>query len=260
MLARDRHAAIENLVRANNIILIGEIANKFDVSLETARRDLETLQDMGIVRRIHGGAVLVSASGPSSANNPHTNNNSYSEKKGIGFHAASLVGHGETLFLGNGTTVLEMAHHLKSLKDLTVITNSIMIVNALINSDVKLIVLGGTLKNNEQIIYSHDTEQAFEKYYVDKAFFSCGGISDKGVTDYGDVLDRNRLAEHTQEMILLADSGKFGRNAKVKVCNTSILDKVIVDSNVDPKHLVKLYKQGIEVILVPIEAPLPTNE
>lgn len=262
MLARERHAAIEELVRANNIILIGEISNMFDVSLETARRDLETLQDQGVVRRIHGGAVLVTASketGPSS----HTRNSSYSEKKAIGLKAASLVNHGETIFLGNGTTVLEMARNLKSLKDLTVVTNSIMVVNALINSNVNLIILGGKLKNNEQIICSSVTMQSFENYYVDKAFFSCGGITGNCVTDYGDngdILNRHLLAEHTQEMILLADSGKFGRYAKYKVFNVDLLDKVVVDTNIDPQHLSNLHDLGVEVLLSPVLAQTNTEE
>ena len=252
MLARERHAAIEEIVRTNNIILIGEIAERFDVSLETARRDLEALQDQGIVRRIHGGAVLFSPSKSESVSAPAAKVNSYSEKKAIGALAASLVRPGETIFLGTGTTVLEMARRLKDLNHLTVVTNSIMVVNALINSHVELIVLGGTLQNNAQIIYSHTTEQALENYYVDKAFISCGGITEKGVTDYGDVLDRRNLAAHTQEMILLADSGKFGVNAKFKVCSTDIIDKIIVDTNAESQYLTRLRKQNIEVLLAPV--------
>lgn len=259
MLARERHAAIEELVRANNIILIGEIANMFDVSLETARRDLETLQDQGVVRRIHGGAVLVTPSKEASISS-HARNSSYSEKKAIGVKAASLVNHGETIFLGNGTTVLEMARNLKCLKDLTVVTNSIMVVNALINSNVNLIILGGNLKNNEQIICSSVTMQSFENYYVDKAFFSCGGITGNCVTDYGDILNRHMLAEHTQEMVLLADSGKFGRYAKYKVFNADLLDKVVVDTNIDPKHLSSLHELGVEVLLSPVLAQAGIEE
>lgn len=259
MLARERHAAIEERVRANNIILIGEISNLFGVSLETARRDLETLQDQGIVKRIHGGAVLASMPKPGKRSNP-VKNSSYSEKKAIGIAAAALVNHGETIFLGNGTTAREMAHNLKNLKDLTVLTNSIMVVNELINSNVKLIILGGVLKNDEQIIYCHTTEQMLENYYMDKAFFSCGGITDKGVTDYGDVLDRMKMAEHSQEMILLVDSGKFGRNAKFKVCDIDVLDKVVVDANINPQHLARLHKQNVEVVLAPIPAQADEEE
>lgn len=260
MLARERHAAIEELVRANNIILIGEIANMFDVSLETARRDLETLQDQGVVRRIHGGAVLVTASKEAGTSSP-ARNSSYSEKKAIGVKAASLVNHGETIFLGNGTTVLEMARNLKSLKDLTVVTNSIMVINALISSSVNLIVLGGNLKNNEQIICSSVTMQSFENYYVDKAFFGCGGITGNCVTDYGgDILNRHTLAEHTQEMVLLADSGKFGRYAKYKVCDVDLLDKVVVDTNIDPQHLANLQRLGVEVLLSPVLAQAGAEE
>ena len=156
-----------------------------------------------------------------------------------------------------------MARNLKSLKDLTVVTNSIMVVNALINSNVNLIILGGKLKNNEQIICSSVTMQSFENYYVDKAFFSCGGITGNCVTDYGDngdILNRHLLAEHTQEMILLADSGKFGRYSKYKVFNVDLLDKVVVDTNIDPQHLSNLHDLGVEVLLSPVLAQTNTEE
>lgn len=252
MLARERQAAITEMVKVNNIVLIGQIAKEFGVSLETARRDLEALQDQGVVKRIHGGAILsdISASVSSSQSKP----SSYLGKKAIGIKTASLIKEGETIFLGTGTTTLEVAHHLKSRGELTVITNSITIINELINTNIKVIVLGGTLKNDEQMIYSYATEQMFSQYFVDKAIFSCGGISDNGVTDYGDTLDRYNIAKHSKKTILLADSGKFGRTAKIKACDLDMVDMVIVDDNIDSKYVEKLKKKQVQVILAPVSS------
>lgn len=247
MLAKERHAAITELVKTNHIVFIGELAKRFDTSLETARRDLETLQDQGIVRRIHGGAVLSDTYPPSALTAQEEN--SYPQKKAIGRTAASLVSDGDTIFLAIGSTIREMAFYLKNKKELTVITNSILVINELINTDVKVIVLGGVLNNNEEMIYSYSTEQMLEQYYVDKAFFSCGGIFQNNITDYGETLDRYKLAQHSKKMILLADSRKFGRTAKIKSCSFDIVDTVVVDTEINSQYLDYLQHQKINILL-----------
>ena len=252
MLPRDRHAAICDIIKENNIILIHEISSLFNVSLETARRDLEALQDRGIVKRIHGGAILSSATDTAGEDTPHAAS-SYEEKRAIGRKAATMVNNGETILLDTGSTTLELARNLKNLKELTVITHSINIINELIGTHIKIIVLGGDVQNDEQFIYSHVTEQMLRQYFVDKAFFSCGGITfSDGITDYGVVLDRNNIAHHADETILLADSGKFGKNARFKACEISLLDKVVVDAHLNPAYLKKLRDSGVEVIVAEV--------
>ncbi len=250
MLIKERHAAIIDLLKTNNIVIIGELAKRFDISLETARRDLEALQDQGLVRRIHGGAVLADNCTASSLS---PRKNSYPQKQAIGEKAASLVHDGDTIFLAIGSTVHEMALHLKDKKELTVITNSILVINELINTDVKVIVLGGVLNNNEQMIYSYTTEQMLEQYYVDKAFFSCGGIFQENITDYGDTLDRFKLSRHSKKMVLLVDSEKFGRTARNRSCSLDIIDTLVVDSDITDEHLNYLKQHNINTILASVK-------
>ena len=242
MQAGERHETIINLVKENNIILIGEISNTFGVSLETARRDLEALQDMGIVKRIHGGAVYVGEGSGTDVID------SYLEKKSIGICAAKHVNNGDTLFIDVGSTTLELARNLKSFKELTVITNSLPVINELVNTDVHVIVLGGELRSNEQFIYNNTTEQMISNYFVDKAFFSCGGLRfDDGITDYGAVISRANIRHQSKEMILLADSSKFGHNANIKACSLDIIDRIIVDSNISSSDLSRLRKYNFAI-------------
>lgn len=251
MLIKERHAAIVELLKANNLVIIGDLAKRFDISLETARRDLEALQDQGIVRRIHGGAVLAdsyTSTGPLK--------NSYPQKQAIGKKAASLVHEGDTIFLAIGSTVHELAINLKDRKELTVITNSILVINELINTNVKVIVLGGDLNNNEQMIYSYTTEQMMEQYFVDKAFFSCGGIYEDNITDYGDTLDRFKLAKHSKKMFLLVDSEKFGRTARNRSCSLDIIDTLIVDSDITKENLDFLKQHKVHTLLAPFDGCL----
>lgn len=247
MTMKERHSAILDLAKTNNIVFIGELAQLFDISLETARRDLEALQDEGYVRRIHGGAVL-SDTFPSTPLSL-AENNGQQHKSCIGRIASSLVNDGDTIFLAEGSTVQEMSSFLKTKKELTVITNSILVVNELINTDIKVIILGGLLIPNEEMVYSHATEKMLEQYYVDKTFFSCGGISACDITDYGDALDRYSLAKHSRKMILLADSDKFGRTAKFKTCDFETIDTLVVDDQIDSSYLDLLKNQNVNVIM-----------
>ncbi len=155
MTMKERHTAILDLAKTNNIVFIGELAQLFDISLETARRDLEALQDEGYVRRIHGGAVLSDTFPSAPLSLEGKSRHQY--KSAIGRIASSLVNDGDTIFLAEGSTVREMASFLKTKNELTVITNSILVVNELINTDIKVIILGGLLIRNEEMIYSHDT-------------------------------------------------------------------------------------------------------
>jgi len=254
MTAKERHSRILEILKENNVIRIREIAEAFDVSQETARRDLETLQEQNLVKRIHGGAILVSNGRGENSLYSSNASLSHAEKVAIGKKAATLVKNGETILLDTGSTVLEMARNLKKHKNLTVITSSLAVVDELIRTDVNIIMLGGDVKNDEQCVYSQDTEMMFDRYFVDKAFFSCGGITfTDGITDYGEILNRHKIAAHSAETILIADSGKFGRNARYKACPLELIDKIVVDNRISEQQLSELTKYNIEVILADVD-------
>lgn len=243
MQARDRHAFILEVLGENNMIRINEIARTCDVSQETARRDLEILQEQGLVKRIHGGAIMNMS--PRSAASTETVCFNQEEKMAIGRLAATTVHNGETIFLDTGTTVLELARNLKRHHGLTVITYSIAVLNELLNSNCRIIMLGGEVRSDEQFVYSQETEQMFSRYFVERAFFSCGGITFRdGITDYGPTINRESLAAHSTEMILLADSNKFNKNAQYKSCELDLVDTFIIDSRIDEQTFGKLQDLG----------------
>ncbi len=252
MLAQERYDAIMKLLGDSNIIRISEITKILNVSNETARRDLETLQDQKLLKRVHGGAVLVEhdANVYNKVKIPRIGV-SYSEKMAIGKRAASLVGNGETILLDIGSTTLQIARHLKNVKDLTVLTTSLAIVNELSPSEVNVVLLGGKLAHDEQLIYSPFTEEVFEKYYVDKSFFSGGGVTlEGGVTDYSETcLNRRTIRSHSTQMILCADSEKFGKNALVLVCPIDLVDFIISDTNLKREYVDEFAEAGVKIML-----------
>ena len=128
--APERQQRLLRFIEQQQRITVNQIVEHFDVSLATARRDLETLADQGKVQRVHGGAIAVRQAPPEPPVMQRAAEQS-SEKARIGQAAADLIGDGETIFLSSGTTVLEVARRLRGKRDLTVITNSLLVVNEL---------------------------------------------------------------------------------------------------------------------------------
>ena len=200
MLAQERYAAILRMIRETNIVKIGDIAKKLKVSNETARRDLETLQDQKLLKRVHGGAVLVDPliyTGPQSIPLPKEEV-SYDEKSAIGAEAAKSVRNGETIFLDIGSTTLQIAKNLRSKRDLTVLTTSLDIINELAGTQVTLIILGGKLINDDLHIAAPFTEEILARYNVKATFFMVGENIDKHHDVFRQVLEAGHaIGNHT---------------------------------------------------------------
>ena len=258
MLAQERYEVILEMLQESNIIRISDIVAKLRVSNETARRDLETLQDQKYLKRVHGGAILTDTINipnlPGTLQSLPKTGISYAEKVTIGKKAASLVKNGETILLDIGSTTLQIAKNLKTIRNLTVLTTSLPIVNELAGSEVNVVVLGGKLFPDDQVMYSPFTSEVFEKYYVDKSFIGCGGVTIAGgVTDYSEYcLDRKVVKAHSSKMVLVADSEKFGHNALAQVCPLACIDIIVSDSNLNQDFIDSCRDLGIEMVIAPL--------
>jgi len=145
----DRQQQILQLLERQQRLSVAGICDTFDISEATARRDLETLANLGKLQRVHGGAIVLTQAPPESPILQRQNEQT-DEKARIGQTAAALVQPGETVFLGSGTTVLEAARALRVRRGLTVLTNSLPVVNALAGSEeITIICLGGMLRESE---------------------------------------------------------------------------------------------------------------
>ena len=256
MLAQERQSIIMDMLKNKNFIKITEIVNRFDVSNETARRDLEALQDEKLVKRVYGGAVLNMQTAPEPVIRPDT---SYTEKTAIGRAAAALVKEGDKILLNTGTTMLEIARNLKGMSNLTVLTSSLPIINELINTQVALIVLGGYLDPDEQCMHGSLTTEAIEHFFVDKAFIGAGGVTfSGGVSDYNAGFGNRRvLFDHADQIILAADSGKFGINAFTSICPLDDINIIVSDNHLSSDFIEGIQKHQIELILADTEKAVP---
>lgn len=187
MLAQERHEQIMQILRSEKrFIRITELVERFHISNETARRDLSALQAKGLVKRVHGGGVLCEQAPQEDtpfADQPALD---YTVKQSIGALAASLVEDGDTIFLGSGSTMHEIARHLPDLSNLTVLTISLPVAMELAGRRCSVIVLGGRIDQNEYCLSGILTNCNLRQFFVDKAFFGASGVTmAHGVTDFG---------------------------------------------------------------------------
>ena len=231
-----------------------EIVSMFSVSNETARRDLETLQDQNLVKRVYGGAILVERKNHVDVTPQRDvdGTRGQAERAAIGKAAADLVSEGETVLLASGTTVLHVALNLKKFRSLTVLTNSLAVINALIDTNFDIYVLGGKLDMDELIMSGYMSLQAVKSVFVDKTFIGAGGITFKyGISDYGsvDANIREEMLNRANQVILVAQSEKFGRNAFSLGNPLDRVHTVVSDTNLSDEYVNGIRDMGIDLVL-----------
>lgn len=247
----DRRMQIIDMVTKNRTVKNAELMKKFDISIETVRRDLEYLENQGYLRRVYGGAVANVSLGSEPEYSSRSKERE-SEKNAIAQAAAKLICPEESIYLGVGTTVQAMAQHITGLTNITVFTNALRTAVEL--SEIpgcNVIIPGGNLRSKELTLSGFPAEQNFSYFNVDKAFIGIGGITADGITDFhtGEAQIHRQLIKNATKSIALADSSKLGIRAMNNVCPLSDIDIVITDSKA-PKQLIKdIENQGVKVII-----------
>ncbi|MBQ8804779.1 MAG: DeoR/GlpR transcriptional regulator [Tyzzerella sp.] len=247
-----RKDEILRLLAENRMMKAGDLAEQFEVSMETIRRDLSELEELKLIRRVHGGAMLYTEYGIEPDYAFRTTEN-YNEKLQIGKKAAEMVKDGDSIIIDIGTTTLEFAKFLKGKKDLTVFTNSIKIAYELMSEkEISVILLGGKVRYGEGTTSGYWSEEMIDNFFADKLFLGVGAIMpEHGVMDYH--IEETNLRRHffkqAKQVIALADYSKFGIKALNHVCKSKELDYLITDEKADKKMLKDLREMGVKVII-----------
>ena len=249
----ERQEKLLRFVQQRTRATVNELSAHFGVSVATVRRDLETLEEKGVITRFHGGAMAIPQAPPEQ---PVLQRNAEQaeEKERIGQAAAGLVEDGETLFLGSGTTVLAVAKCLRARRDLTVITNSLLVLNELASAPhITVVGLGGLLRSSEMSLIGHITEQALAEVRVQKIIMSIHAIDvEHGLTnDYlpETMTDRAILGQGGQ-VIIVADHTKCGRVSTAFLAPLSAIDTLVTDSGSPPDFIAAVTEQQIDVLVV----------
>jgi len=247
----ERQQQLLQRLASHQRITVAEICEQFSVSEATARRDLEQLAEQGLIQRVHGGAIAVRQATPELPILDRSNEQA-EEKGRIGKAASTLVTDGETLFLGSGTTVLEVARNLRERRNLTIITNSLPVINALAGfREITVVVLGGMLRDSELSFIGHITEQALAEVRADKVIIGTRALDlEHGLTnDYlPETLTDRAILRSGRENIIVADHTKFGCVSTAFLAPLSNVHKIVTDQGTPRDFILALQEKGIQVI------------
>jgi DeoR/GlpR family transcriptional regulator of sugar metabolism len=256
MNAAERHNKIVEILLDKGQINIADICEMFDVSEMTARRDLNALDQQGLLRRVHGGAIT--NLGRSYEPPFQTRENKNQEAKtAIGLKAAELIYDGDSIALDVGTTTLEIVQGLRGKRNLTIITSCLQVANKVVDQlsldiDARLILTGGIVRPRELSMIGPIPENVYQDLHVDKAFIGIGGISlEDGLTEYNieDTQIKKVLISSAREKIVVADGSKFGVTTFASVANLAEIDKVVTDKSAPLAVIEQIRKLGVEIII-----------
>jgi len=248
----DRLDQIKKYIEEKERVEVVEISELFQVSISTARRDLDHLAEVGNVERVHGGARLLKKLPPEPPVRLRQSEQS-EEKKCIGRVTAALIEEGDTILMAGGTTVAEVAFQLADRRNITVITNSLLVIEALANNrDIHLVTLGGFFRHSEMLSYGHITEESLNLLYFDKVIFGVRAISiERGLTiDFLPELSTDRLIlSKGKKVIVVADYTKFNRESTSLVSPLASIHKIVTDDKAPAIAVEAIRSMGIEVLI-----------
>lgn len=250
MLAAERRKKIIDLAHQDKKVLVSDLSKMFDVTEETIRRDLEKLEKDGIVSRTYGGAML---NRHTNEDLPFTTRNALNTdmKRQLALQALDLINDGDTLMVDPSSTSFEFLKLLTNKNNLTVITNSINILQEFSSSGMHIISTGGSLRPRSLSLVGPVAQATLQRYNVDKAIISCKGLDlDRGITESNEPeceLKKYMLGQ-CDKVILLADHTKFDKTAFSGLAELERIDYLITDRKPNEKWLRRLSEVGIELI------------
>jgi DeoR family deoxyribose operon repressor len=253
---KNRLKGIFNILQKHGEISVKNLAGYFLTSEMTIRRDLDDLEGEGIIRRIHGGAILSDSYTVNDKNQYLIGKEierNVNQKSIIGIKAASLVNPGETVSFDIGTTIPFIAKYLE--RDIMITAACVSFEGAmeLYNKiNVNLILPGGYLHRASDVFNSDEGIELLKKIRTDKAFISAGGIDiDLGVTCYHDfhVEIKKIMMKSSKKIILVSDSSKFGKVKPSYFADLSEMDALITDDNISEDYRKTIENMGIELII-----------
>ena len=247
MLLDQRRQNILKIAEKQGFVSLQELVERCEASESTVRRDLEFLDGIGQIRRTRGGAAFV---GESLTGFEDRSGQNIEEKRRIAKLAADLVRPGEGVILDGGTTTLEVARHLTG-KELMVVTNSLPIANLLANSPrTELILIGGYLSPKTGVSLGPVAVDALRSISVPRLIMSVGGITERGLFNSNTLLveTERQMMDSADEIVVVADHGKFGHSALAQLCPLERVDKLIVDRDVSEEWKETVRRHDVEVI------------
>lgn len=249
----ERQEAIATFVATHGRAAVTDLADRFEVTQETVRRDLDRLEEQGLVRRVHGGAVPAGALGMLERGVASRDVERADEKDAIARAALPLLPpSGSAMLLDAGTTTGRLARVLPPDLDLTVVTNGVPLAARLAGwPGVRLRMLGGRVRGRTLATVGDEAIAALQRLRVDVAFLGTNGLSAAGATTphEDEAAAKRAMAAAARRVVVLADSSKFGLEMLNVFASLDDIDVVVTDDALAEEHEAWMAKAGVEVVL-----------
>ncbi|RCK51600.1 DeoR family transcriptional regulator [Thalassospira profundimaris] len=256
----ERQASIVETVRADGFRTIEDLAERFQVTAQTIRRDVNALCEEGLLRRRHGGvepALEHENIAYRARKVLHVN-----EKRKIAAQVARHIPDGASLFFSIGTTPELVASALLQHRSLRIFTNNLNVAYvAATNDSFDVTLIGGRLRNRDRDVLGPEVEAFFNSYKVDYGIFGVGGIDPDGSLldfDEQEVRARSAILANSRQNYLVADHTKFGRNAVVRGGNISQVTAFFTNTAPPDAMSAMIHKSGVELHVPEPDAEFPT--
>jgi DeoR/GlpR family transcriptional regulator of sugar metabolism len=251
-----RRSRLLELVRQRGFATLPDLADELQVSESTIRRDLDVLEENGSAKRTYGGAFYT---GPS-PQLPHFDRRQATQleqKRQIALAAATLIDEGDTILLDGGSTTYELARLLLD-RALQVVTNSLPVANLFTASDrADLVLIGGYVHTRTGVCLGPYANAMLADLNVRRAVLSVSGVTEKGYYNSNLLLVETEQAmmAAADEVIVVADSSKFGHTSLALLCGLSEVDLLVVDRGITDPWRERLVAAGVRLIVAGDENP-----
>jgi DeoR/GlpR family transcriptional regulator of sugar metabolism len=250
MIADERRSRLAEIILQRGYVSLSELTEELGASESTIRRDLEALDQAGMIRRTHGGAVAAADSLSIPAFEQRTRI-ATKEKRLIGRAAAALIRDGETVLIDGGTTTFEVARQLVG-RPVQVVTNSLPVA-ALLAGDrkVDLTVVGGYVYPRTAVAVGPLARKCLTELHARRLIFSPAGITEQGMFNSNALLVETelRMMQAVDEVIVVADHTKFGQRSLVFLCELGRVHKLVSDPGLADQYRELVRNAGVELII-----------
>lgn len=250
MTADERQKRIFDYLQKVEFASLEDLSTQLDVSISTVRRDVSALEDIGKLRRTHGGARLANPESDEftfKARDTHQ----LSEKEAIGRAVAGLISPNQTVIMDAGTTVFHAARYLEP-KTPHIITNSLPVANHFAaNSQVEVIVSGGVIYPRLGVLVGPLAVKTFSEMNADVAIMGAGGITAEGISNSHVLLIDIQLAmlKAARKIIFCVDHTKIGRQSLTRLCELDRIDALVTDAKAPKDALDEIRAAGVDVVV-----------
>ena len=254
MYPEERQQAIAATVMSQGRASVADLAQAYDVTTETVRRDLAVLDRAGLLRRVHGGAVPVRALHLVEPSVDERESTRAGHKHAIALAAAEFIPQsGATVLFDAGTTTARVAALLPPDRELLIVTNSVPIAARLASlTSVSLQLLGGQVRGLTQATVGERAVGMLESLRVDIAFIGTNGISVRhglSTPDPGEAAVKRAMVACANFVVVVADSSKLGREEFVSFAPIDRVDVLVTDSEITPEDRAALTEHSVDVVV-----------